>query len=59
MGRENQAKDRQKARDLHRKAAKRQPFARLLIMCEGEKTEPLYLAEIRRAFRLATAHVKV
>ena len=59
MGRENQAKDRQKARDLHRKAAKRQPFARLLIMCEGEKTEPLYLAEIRRAFRLATAHVQV
>ena len=51
MGRENQAKDRQKARDLHRKAAKRQPFARLLIVCEGEKTKPLYLAEIRRAFR--------
>lgn len=59
MGRDNQPKERQKARDLHRKAAKRQPFARLLIVCEGEKTEPLYLGEIRRAFRLATAHVQV
>ncbi len=59
MGRDNQPKERQKARDLHRKAAKRQPFARLLIVCEGEKTEPLYLGEIRRAFRLSTAHVQV
>ena len=59
MGRDNQPKERQKARDLHRKAAKRQPFERLLIVCEGEKTEPLYLDEIRRAFRLATAHVHV
>ena len=59
MGRDNQAKVRQKARDLLRKAAKRQPFERLLILCEGEKTEPLYLDEIRRTFRLATAHVQV
>lgn len=59
MGRDNQPKERQKARNLHRKAAKRQPFERLLIVCEGEKTEPLYLDEIRRAFRLATAHVQV
>ena len=59
MGRDNPPKERQKARNLHRKAAKRQPFERLLIVCEGEKTEPLYLEEIRRAFRLATAHVQV
>ncbi len=59
MGRDNQPKDRQKARDLHRKSAKRQPFERLLIVCEGEKTEPLYLDEIRRTFRLSTAHVQV
>ena len=32
MGRDNQPKERQKARDLHRKAAKRQPFERLLIV---------------------------
>ena len=59
MGQDNQPKERQKTRDLHRKAAKRQPFERLLIVCEGEKTEPLYLGEIRRAFRLSTAHVQV
>ena len=59
MGRDNQPKERQKARDLHRKAAKRQPFERLLIVCEGEKTEPLYLDEIRRECRLTTAHVQV
>jgi hypothetical protein len=59
MGRDNQPKQRQKARDLHRKAAKRQPFERVLIVCEGEKTEPLYLEEIRRTFRLSTAHVQV
>ena len=28
MGRDKQPKERQKARDLHRKAAKRQPFER-------------------------------
>lgn len=59
MGQDNQPKERQKARSLHRKAAKRQPFERLLIVCEGEKTEPLYLEEIRRTYRLSTAHVQV
>ncbi len=59
MGRDNQPKNRQRARDLHRRAAKRAPFERLLIICEGEKTEPLYLDEIRRTYRLSTAHVQV
>jgi hypothetical protein len=31
----------------------------LLIVCEGEKTEPQYLNEIRQAFRLMSAHVQV
>lgn len=59
MGRDNQPKDRQKARDIHRRAAKREPFDRVLIVCEGEKTEPLYLEEIRREFRLSTANLQV
>lgn len=59
MGRDNQPKHRQKARDLHRRAAVRQPCERLLIVCEGEKTEPLYLNEIRVEKRLPTAHVHV
>lgn len=59
MGRGHQPKHRQAARDLKRRAAVRQPYERLLIVCEGEKTEPQYLREIQQAFRLATAHVQV
>lgn len=59
MGRDNQPKHRQAARDLKRRAAVRQTYERLLIVCEGEKTEPQYLCEIQRAYRLATAHVQV
>lgn len=59
MGQDNQAKHRQAARDLKRREAVRRPYERLLIVCEGEKTEPHYLLEIQRAYRLATAHVKV
>lgn len=59
MGKENQPKHRQVARDLRRRAAVRQPYERLLIICEGEKTEPQYLREIQNDFRLATAHVQV
>lgn len=59
MGKDNQPKDRQKARDLRRRAAVRQPYQRLLIVCEGTKTEPQYLNEIRTEMRLSTAHVQV
>lgn len=47
MGKDNQPKHRQAARDLKRRAAVRQPYERLLIVCEGEKTEPQYLREIQ------------
>lgn len=59
MGKEDQPKHRQAARSLKRRAAVRKPYERLLIVCEGEKTEPQYLCEIQRDFRLATAHVQV
>lgn len=58
MGRDNQAKDRQ----LRRKAAKearRAAYARILIVTEGSKTEPLYLEEIRAAHQLHSASVAV
>jgi len=58
MGRDNQAKDRQ----LRRKAAKealRASYARVLIVTEGSKTEPLYLEEMRAAHRLHSANVEV
>lgn len=59
MGKDNQPKHRQAARDLRRRAAVRKPYERLLIVCEGEKTEPQYLREIQQTYRLATAHVQV
>lgn len=59
MGKDNQPKHRQKDRDLRRRTAIKQAYERLLIVCEGEKTEPQYLDEIRQELRLATAHVLV
>ncbi|MFZ5560732.1 MAG: hypothetical protein ACOY41_04260 [Pseudomonadota bacterium] len=53
MGRDNQPRDRQLARKV-RKAASRASYARILIVTEGSKTEPLYLEEIRVAYRLTT-----
>lgn len=59
MGQDQQAKHRQIGRKLTRQAARRAPYASLLIVCEGEKTEPLYLQEIRQDMRLSTANVHV
>jgi len=58
MGRDYQAK----ARQLRRKRAKeaqRASYARILIVTEGSKTEPLYLEEIRAAHQLHSANVAV
>ncbi len=51
MGKDDQPKHRQAARELRRRSAQRQPADRLLIVCEGSKTEPLYLEEILIALR--------
>jgi len=59
VGRDGQPKQRQAARDLRRRAARRQPAERVLIVCEGTKTEPLYLKEIRQQLRLPSANVQV
>jgi hypothetical protein len=58
MGRDNQPKDRQLRRQAA-KAAWRAPYARILIVTEGSKTEPLYLEEIRAAHQLHSANVEV
>jgi len=47
------------SRSLHRKKAKRAPYDKVLIVCEGEKTEPNYLKEMVVHFRLNTANVEV
>ena len=59
MGQDAQPKHRQAARELLRRKAQRQPAERLLIVCEGSKTEPLYLGEIRQQLRLPSANVQV
>lgn len=59
MGKDGQPKHRQAARELLRRKAQRQAAERLLIVCEGSKTEPLYLGEIRQQLRLPSANVLV
>lgn len=46
-------------RDLKRSRAKRAPYDRVLIVCEGEKTEPLYFKELVNYYRLNTANVEI
>lgn len=58
MGRDNQAKERQLRRQ-EAKATQRASRARVLMVTEGSKTEPLYLNEIRIAYRLPTANIEV
>jgi hypothetical protein len=58
MGRENQPKIRQLAREKQ-KNARRPSYDRILIVTEGSKTEPQYFEEIRAAYRLHSANVEV
>lgn len=48
-----------KTRSLRRRGAIRQPFKRVLIVCEGEKTEPNYFEEIRKLARVSPVHIRV
>jgi RloB-like protein len=48
-----------RAAKLARKQGKRPAYVRILIVCEGSKTEPLYLDDIRQQLRIPTAHIKV
>ncbi|VAW46556.1 hypothetical protein MNBD_GAMMA03-583 [hydrothermal vent metagenome] len=44
--------------NLERKKAKRAPYDRVLIVCEGEKTEPYYFSELIDYYRLNSANIK-
>lgn len=46
-------------KDLRRGGPIRQPYDRVLIVCEGAKTEPNYFNEIRILERLSSAHVVI
>lgn len=58
MGRDNQPKHRHQ-RKLERKRASKVSHDRILIVSEGEKTEPLYFRELIRQLRLHTASAVV
>ena len=47
------------ARSLERQRAKRRPYDRVLIVCEGAKTEPGYFEELKSILRLATANITI
>jgi hypothetical protein len=42
-----------------RRGPKREPYDRVLIVCEGEKTEPYYFNELKDHYRLSTANISV
>lgn len=47
------------SKSLHRRKAKRASYDRVLIVCEGEKTEPNYFKEIRTHFRLKSVNIEI
>ena len=42
---------------LARPGPRREPYDRVLIVCEGECTEPLYFQDLRSHYRLSTANI--
>lgn len=44
---------------LQRRAAKRAPYDKILIVCEGKKTEPIYFQGVRDHYGLNTANVEI
>ncbi len=47
------------ANRLERRKAKRSPYDKVLIVCEGEKTEPNYFNECIQFYKLNTANVEI
>jgi hypothetical protein len=58
VARDNHPRLRQ-ARALARRQGTRPSYDRLLIVCEGKKTEPNYFEDIRQQNRIPSAHVRV
>lgn len=46
-------------RDLRRKKARREPYAKVLVVCEGEKTEPLYFSSLKDHYGLNSANIEI
>jgi len=48
-----------KASDLARRKAHRAPYSKVLIVCEGEKTEPYYFKNLKDHYGLSSANVEI
>jgi hypothetical protein len=48
-----------RAKSLRRRQAMKAPYDVVLIVCEGKKTEPNYFNELKKAFRLNNANVRI
>jgi len=48
-----------RAEEHRREIARRDPYERILIVCEGEKTEPNYFRWLRDRFRLNSANIVI
>jgi hypothetical protein len=46
-------------KDLNRKQATRKEYERILIVCEGEKTEPAYFNYLIDQYKLRTANIEI
>ncbi|EXJ09649.1 RloB family protein [Nitrincola nitratireducens] len=47
------------AKSLQRRVASREAYKKILVVCEGEKTEPNYFEEVREYYSLNTVNVEV
>lgn len=45
-------------RPIHRRGPSRQPKVRILVVCEGKKTEPLYLKQFQHHVRNPRVHIE-
>ena len=61
MGSDNLFQKRKAKADANtrRRKAKREAYAKVLIVCEGEKTEPLYFSELVDYYEIHSANVRV
>ena len=55
----HQKRKAKRKRDLARRKSRREPYGRVLIVCEGEKTEPHYFLQLVACLKLNTNNVKV
>ena len=46
-------------KSLQRRKAKKASYDRILIVCEGKKTEPNYFKELRQHFRLSSVNIEI